>query len=54
MPDLLIRPTVGFIPTIAFCTAGLKIEPDVSVPTAIVVKSAETEAADPVLEPPGK
>ncbi|MNJ43102.1 hypothetical protein D3C77_380930 [compost metagenome] len=45
---------MGLIATIAFCTAGLKIEAEVSVPIATVVKLAATAAADPVLDPPAK
>src|SRR5690554_3906841 len=54
IPDRLINPTVGLIPTMECCVAGLNIEPDVSVPTDTMVRLAATAAAEPVLEPPGK
>ncbi len=54
MPDLLISPTVGLIPTTEFCIAGLKIEASVSVPTDNTVKFAAAAAAEPELDPPKK
>src|SRR5215510_15534983 len=53
MPDREISPSVGFTPTSEFQLAGLRIEPDVSVPTATVHNSAATATAEPLLDPPG-
>ena len=53
IPDRLISPTVGFMPTIPLLLAGHTMEPSVSVPIAITVRLAETDAPDPELEPQG-
>jgi hypothetical protein len=41
------------MPTTEFQLAGLRIEPDVSVPTATVHRWAATATAEPLLDPPG-
>jgi hypothetical protein len=53
MPDLLNRPTVGFIPTIPLIEEGQAMDPLVSVPMATAHKFAATAAPDPELEPHG-
>ncbi len=53
MPLRLIRPTVGFTVTSPFCVAGLRSEPEVSVPIAAAQRPAATATAEPALEPPG-
>ena len=45
-----MRPTVGLMPTSMFWLAGLRIEPDVSVPTLAAQKLAAVPM--PELEPP--
>jgi len=52
IPVRLTRPTVVLIPTTPFADAGLRIEPDVSVPIATVTRFALTPMAEPELEPP--
>lgn len=52
-PDLLVRPTVGLIPTTALKLAGHKMEPSVSVPSDSAAIFAATDMADPLLEPQG-
>src|SRR2546426_12349543 len=49
-PYRLMRPTVGLIPTSMFWFDGLRIEPDVSVPTLAAQKLAAVPI--PELEPP--
>jgi hypothetical protein len=49
-PYRLIRPTVGLMPTSMVRLAGLRIEPDVSVPTLAAHKLAAVPM--PELEPP--
>src|SRR5439155_7080344 len=49
-PYRLMRPTVGLMPTSMFAFAGLRIEPDVSVPTFPPHKLAAVPI--PELEPP--
>ena len=49
-PWRLIRPTVGLMPTSMFWFAGLRIEPDVSVPTFAAQKLAAVPM--PELDPP--
>ena len=53
IPDRLINPTVGLIPTIPFVVAGQTIDPFVSVPIAITHKLADTATPEPELEPQG-
>ena len=53
MPEREMRPSVGFTPTTEFQLAGLRIDPDVSVPTATVQRPAATATAEPLLDPPG-
>src|ERR1700730_326950 len=52
-PPRLTRPTVGLIPTTPEMLAGQMMLPSVSVPMPTAVKFADTEAADPELEPQG-
>jgi hypothetical protein len=47
------NPTVGFMPTTPFVTAGQMIEPLVSVPTAAAQRFADTATPEPELEPHG-
>ena len=49
-PYRLTRPTVGLMPTSMFWFDGLRIEPDVSVPTFAAHKLAAVPT--PELEPP--
>ena len=49
-PYRLMRPTVGLMPASMFWFDGLRIEPDVSVPTLAAQKLAAVPA--PELEPP--
>ena len=51
MPCRLMRPTVGLIATNMVRLAGLRSEPDVSVPTFAAQKFAAVPM--PELEPPG-
>src|SRR5262249_59515658 len=53
IPVLLIRPTVGLMPTMPQACAGLTIDPSVSVPTASGASPAATATAEPELEPDG-
>jgi hypothetical protein len=53
IPDRLIRPTVGFIPTIPLLFDGQTIDPLVSVPIATMHKLADTATPEPELEPHG-
>ncbi|MNC72334.1 hypothetical protein D3C75_1233710 [compost metagenome] len=52
MPERLSIPTVGLIPTIDPRLPGLRMDPEVSVPTDTVQKLQATATADPALEPP--
>ena len=52
MPSRLTRPTVGLMPTTPFAFAGLRIDPEVSVPIAIGARFALTPIPEPELEPP--
>ena len=45
MPSRLTRPTVGLMPTTPFAFAGLRIDPDVSVPIATAARFALTADA---------
>src|SRR5271166_940734 len=51
-PRVLIRPRVGFSPTILLKAAGTRPEPAVSVPSAKLTSPAATATAEPELEPP--
>ena len=53
MPERLISPTVGLIPTTPFMDDGHTIEPSVSVPIATAQRLADAAAPDPELEPHG-
>ena len=52
-PRVLIRPTVGFTPTIPLSAAGTRPEPAVSVPRANGTNPSATATAEPELDPPG-
>ena len=52
-PALLVRPTVGLMPTTELKPEGHKMEPSVSVPSETVTKFAATDIADPLLDPQG-
>ena len=52
-PERLTRPYVGFMPTTPQSAAGWRIEPPVSVPSAIIASPAATAAALPPELPPG-
>src|SRR5439155_1221171 len=49
-PLRLTSPTVGFTPTTELAVDGLRIEPDVSVPTVIVASAAAAATAGPELD----
>src|SRR5687768_763325 len=53
IPDLLHKPTVGFIPTNPLIEDGQPIDPSVSVPIPIAHKFAATAVPVPELEPHG-
>ena len=53
IPVRLTNPTVGLTPTTELATDGLRMEPDVSVPTVIVTSAAAAETAGPELDPLG-
>jgi len=53
-PCRLIRPTVGLMPTSEFAFAGLRIEPDVSVPIAAAARFEAETTAGPELDPLGE
>ena len=52
-PALLVRPTVGLIPTTELTFEGDKMDPSVSVPRDTATKFAATDIADPLLDPLG-
>src|ERR1043165_7230073 len=53
IPERLISPTVGLMPTSEFAEEGHTTEPSVSVPIAAAHKFAATAAPEPELEPQG-
>jgi hypothetical protein len=53
IPEPLMRPTVGFMPTNEFADEGQTIEPSVSVPMAAAHRLAATAAPEPELDPQG-
>ena len=53
IPERLVSPTVGLMPTIPLAEDGHTIEPSVSVPMASAHRFADTAAPDPELEPQG-
>ena len=53
IPVRLIRPTVGLMPTQELAADGLRIEPDVSVPTVSGASPAAAATPGPALEPLG-
>src|SRR5467141_4347975 len=50
-PPRLVSPTVGLMPTTPLTLAGQTMLPSVSEPSPTVVKLAETDAAEPELDP---
>lgn len=52
-PSLLMRPTVGLIPTTELEPEGHKMETSVSVPSDTATIFAATDIADPLLDPQG-
>lgn len=52
IPLRLTSPSVGLMPTSMFWPEGLRIDPDVSVPTPTVARFALTAIPGPELEPP--
>lgn len=52
-PALLVRPTVGLIPTTELKLAGQRIEPSVSVPIDTAAMFAATDMEGPLLDPQG-
>jgi hypothetical protein len=52
MPDRLINPTVGLMPTIALTVDGPLIDPFVSEPMETAHKLAAVAAPEPLLDPP--
>ena len=52
-PARLIRPSVGLSPTTPLADAGQTTEPSVSVPSAKAARLADTDDAEPELEPHG-
>ncbi len=50
-PARLVRPPVGFTPTMEHAADGQTTEPSVSVSSASAHRLAATAAADPELEP---
>src|SRR5215210_390193 len=53
VPDVLTSPYVGFNPTTPFNAAGFRIDPPMSVPSAISDEPTATDTPPPALEPPG-
>jgi len=53
MPLRETSPSVGFMPTTPFVTAGQIMDPFVSVPTEAAARLAETATPEPELEPHG-
>src|SRR6478672_3606311 len=53
IPDRLINPTVGLMPTNPLAPEGQTIEPSVSVPTPIAARLAATAVPVPELDPHG-
>ena len=53
IPLRLARPCVPRIPTRLLCDAGMRIEPQVSLPMPTAAKLAAIAAPVPPLEPPG-
>ncbi|MOA02642.1 hypothetical protein D3C78_1221040 [compost metagenome] len=52
IPERLSSPTVGLMPIMEPKLPGLRIDPEVSVPTETVQKLQATATAEPALEPP--
>src|SRR5713226_3401731 len=52
-PCRLISPTVGLMPTTELALAGLRIDPEVSVPTVAAARFAAAITPGPELDPPG-
>src|SRR5580658_9261309 len=54
IPERLMRPTVGLMPTSPLMEDGLVIDPSVSVPMAPAQRLAAAATADPELDPEGQ
>src|SRR6266850_6073914 len=50
-PPRLVSPTVGLMPTTPLTLAGQTMRPSVSEPSPTAVKLADTDAAEPELDP---
>src|SRR5918994_26687 len=53
IPNRLSRPVVGLIPTRLLASLGLKMLPEVSVPTVPVANAIEPATPEPELDPLG-
>src|SRR5689334_22516212 len=54
IPERLVNPTVGLMPTTPLTAAGTRIDPSVSVPMAATARLAATADAEPELDPCGE
>src|SRR3954468_16566774 len=54
MPKRLTRPSVVFTPTSEFASEGLRIEPDVSVPSVAPANAIDAATPEPALDPDGE
>lgn len=52
-PDLLVRPTVGLMPTTELAAEGQSMEPSVSEPSVTAAMFAAAATPDPALDPHG-
>ncbi len=53
IPSVDTRPVEGRKPTTPHHAAGMRMDPPVSVPTAVSTSPADTATAHPELDPPG-
>src|SRR4051795_12642786 len=54
IPYRLARPSVVFTPTSPFASDGLRIEPDVSVPSVAPENAIDAATPEPALDPDGE
>src|SRR3954447_26154541 len=54
IPKRLTSPSVVFTPTTELASDGLRIEPDVSVPSAAPANAIEAATPEPALDPDGE
>src|SRR3954470_3561587 len=54
MPKRLTSPSVVFTPTSPFASDGLRIEPDVSVPSVAPENAIDAATPEPALDPDGE